>query len=482
MGLVGASSSDLNGKDSDTAYNDDINNIEYCSVCSENPCRCAEWDKTSKEPRKNNNVSGDEQSSQSDNNGSKREDQNQIKMYKAAKEIQETNDIFVDQYHKPFAFVKIKDHMETIEVNSGRFERWVYRKLIHYNENGQAVLPDPKDVTRVLDYLKAFAEFDAIQKTLHLRVAGDEDCIYYDLSNPLWQTVKIVPQAWLIEQNNTTMFRRYNNQTAQVYPSREYEEDIFDRFISLLNVKTEDSKLLLKCYIIALFIPDIPKAILMLHGEPNSAKTTLRELIKILVDPCSTRLLTFKKESGELAQLFSHNYLPYFDNLSYIPDWMSDAFCRAVTGDSFAKRKLYTDNDDVFFTFMRGIGFSGVNLAASRSDLLDRGLIIELERILTENQRQIRKIMKEFDEIKPKVLGYIFDILAKVLDNRHQHHDNVNVKGLPRLADWAEICEIISRCMGYGNHQFIDAYRRNIKLSAAVVFSIHFLSIIMLIT
>src|SRR5215469_10556122 len=69
---------------------------------------------------------------------------------------------------------------------------------------------------------------------------------------------------------------------------------------------------------IALLVPDIPKAILMLHGEPNSAKTTLLELIKMLIDPCSTRTLTCRNESDELAQLFSHNYLSFFDNLSYI--------------------------------------------------------------------------------------------------------------------------------------------------------------------
>lgn len=96
--------------------------------------------------------------------------------------------------------------------------------------------------------------------------------------------------------------------------------------------------------------------------------------------------------------------------MSKISDWMSDSFCRAVTGDSFSKRKLYTDNDDIFYTFMRCIGFRGVNLAASRSDLLNRGLIIELERIPSDRQRQIKKIWKDFDRMKPQLLDYIFDI------------------------------------------------------------------------
>lgn len=59
-------------------------------------------------------------------------------------------------------------------------------------------------------------------------------------------------------------------------------------------------------------------------------------------------------------------------------------------------------------------------------------------------------------------MGYIFDILAKVLSMRQT--SQIEIKGLPRLADWAEACELISRCMGYKDHQFIEAFRRNVKL------------------
>jgi hypothetical protein len=41
---------------------------------------------------------------------------------------------------------------------------------------------------------------------------------------------------------------------------------------------------------------------------------------------------------------------------------------------------------------------------------------------------------------------------------------HIEVKGLPRLADWAETCELISRCMGYEDNEFIEAFRRNVKL------------------
>jgi hypothetical protein len=38
------------------------------------------------------------------------------------------------------------------------------------------------------------------------------------------------------------------------------------------------------------------------------------------------------------------------------------------------------------------------------------------------------------------------------------------IKGLPRMADFADIGEIVSRCMGRDNNEFLNAYYRNIDL------------------
>ena len=276
-----------------------------------------------------------------------------------------------------------------------------------------------ESVTNILNILKARAEFDGVARNLSLRVAAITEelrTIYYDLTNKDWQVIKITKYGWGIE-NMPIIFRRYNNQQPQVYPckSKEYPSDIFDRFMNLINVKGEDDQLLLKCYIISLFYPDIPKPVLMLHGEQGSAKSTLQELIRMLVDPSSIRTLTFPRHINELVQKLSHNYIAYFDNVSLIPPWISDQLCRAVTGSGFSKRELYTDDDDIIYNFKRCIGFNGINLGATKADLLDRGIIIELERIPREKQRRLGEIWAEFDSIKPELLGYIFDILVKVL-------------------------------------------------------------------
>ena len=306
---------------------------------------------------------------------------------------------------------------------------------------------------------------------MHLRGAWSntetKDTIYYDLTDEKRRCVKITKDGWKIVDNQLeVLFKRYKNQLSQVEPSGFDAMDatdgiILDKLVNLFNVKDSDNKLLLKCYIISLFIPDIAKPVLMLHGEQGSAKSTLQELVKMLVDPSYVKTFTFQRDSNEFIQQLSHNYIVYYDNISEIKEWISDLLCRAVTGSGSSKRQLYTDDEDFFYNFKRIVGLNGINLGATKADLLDRGLIIQLERILKEKRRKLEDIWSEFEILKPKLLGYIFNVLLKVLQVK-QKGGIVMSDGLNRMADFEEYAEIISRCMGYKEGEFLRTYQDNI--------------------
>ena len=99
--------------------------------------------------------------------------------------------------------------------------------------------------------------------------------------------------------------------------------------------------------------------------------------------------------------------------------------------------------------------------------MLDRGLIIQLERIPEEQRRKIEDIWIEFGKIKPYLLGYILDTIVSVL--RRRKEGNIELKGYPRMADFAEVAEMISRVMGYPENRFLDAYYKNIGLQTEQV-------------
>jgi len=328
--------------------------------------------------------------------------------------------------------------------------------------------------------LEAEASSSGSTIPLHLRVAWGNpdttDSIYYDLSDEKNRCVKITKDGWEIVENQIdVLFRKYNHLKPQVEPIRNLDridtidDKMLDKFISLFNLKKtnkentiEDIKLLLKCYLISLFIPEIPKPIKALHGEQGGAKSTCQELVKMLIDPSNIQTLTFPRDATEFVQQLSHNYIAFYDNVSEIRDWISDLLCRAVTGNSFSKRALWTNDDDIYYNFKRIIGINGIDLAATKADLLDRSLIFETERIAKKDRKKIKKIWEKFNQLKPYVLGYIFDILVKVLRYKDEHGEIEFPDGQNRMADWEEYCEIISRCMGNKDWEFQRVYQDNI--------------------
>jgi hypothetical protein len=393
-------------------------------------------------------------------------------------------DLFVDKFDIPFVTVKINGHIETLPVRRNKFKKLICKMF--YESDGRPISADA--LAAVCNVIEAKALFSDRIKGLDLRVSNgrvdfiDDDesnnrllsqqpaTIYYDLKNRNRQVVKITQKDWSIEEPTEvpTMFYRYQGQLPQVKPSGDYPSNIFDQFMNLINVKDESMRLVLKCYIIALFIPNIAKVILMLYGEKGSAKTAFMELIKKIVDPSSVLTLTFPRSISELVQQLSHNYIAYYDNVSLIRGWTSDALCRAATGTGFSKRELYSDDDDIIYQFIRSTGLSGIHLPGTKPDLLDRCIIAKLHFIEKENRRKYEEdILPEFERIRPQLLGYIFDILVKVL--KVKANEGIELATRSRMADWEEYAEIIARCMGYEPMEFIKAYHENIDLQTDVV-------------
>lgn len=243
----------------------------------------------------------------------------------------------------------VNGHIEVIRVKDGKFGNWLSK--LYYNDTQDAL--GSENISAVKSVICAQAVFDGAQKNLYLRTGCmsvinqstgvtsiQKDVIYYDLINKDWSVIKITANGWSIEESPPILFKRYNSNSMQVMPSKTYPPDIFDQFISLINVKDDSQKLLLKVYIIILFIPEISKVCQILYGEQGAAKTSAQEAIKDLVDPSSVPTLTFPKDNNELIQKLMHNYICYFDNISVIPLWISDQLCRAVTGSGFTERDI----------------------------------------------------------------------------------------------------------------------------------------------
>jgi hypothetical protein len=119
---------------------------------------------------------------------------------------------------------------------------------------------------------------------------------------------------------------------------------------------------------------------------------------------------------------------------------------------------LYKDDEDFVYNMKRAIGFNGINVTATKPDLIERLINLWLKPIDKRKRRKVEHLQSEFVIILPQLLGFICDTLVKVLNRVGE----VKLAELPRMADFAEMAELVARCLGYKDNEFTEAYNRNI--------------------
>ena len=120
-----------------------------------------------------------------------------------------------------------------------------------------------------------------------------------------------------------------------------------------------------------------PYLILAVSGEHGTAKSTLLRCLRQIIDPLrKAELSSLPREERDLGVDGESEYCLVYDNVSYLPPWLSDALCRVSTGAGIKTRQLYSDDGQKVFGFARPIALNGIPDFAENQDLLSRSLII----------------------------------------------------------------------------------------------------------
>lgn len=360
--------------------------------------------------------------------------------------------LFHDETKDGFASIPINGHRETWPLRSRFFKQWLVRR--YYEQTLRS--PNNEAVRQALNVIEAMAVFDGEQINLNLRVAEKDGAIWYDLADEAWRAVKIMADGWQVVNDPPILFRRYKNTAAQVLPQHGGSLDLLKKYI---NLKDEADWVLLFALIVHAFIPGVPHAIPVFYGDKGAAKTTAQRVIRKLIDPAHRDTMTLPTDKNELALMLMTNYAPCFDNLDGLSSWQSDMLCQAATGGGISKRELYTDTDEVILSFLRCPMLNGINLVASRDDLLDRSVLFRLERIDETQRKTESEFWREFEQDRPLILGAIFDTIAAAL----RIYPKVELPALPRMADFAKWgYAILEAIEPGGGEEFLQAYRKNI--------------------
>ena len=362
-------------------------------------------------------------------------------------------DFFHTLERVPFATIHYEDRYETWPVRSGDFRTWM--QWLFYQVYGG--MPKAQAVRDAQRHFEGMGLFEGPQQDVHLRYAGNSEAVYIDLANDAWEQIRITKEGWGIvkAKDSPVKFKRPRGMLPLCYPGEQAAsiEDI-GRFF---NVKTENDLVLIVSWLLGAMQPEGPFPILVLQGEQGSAKSTTARLLKDLLDPSTVPLRTLPSCERDLAIAASKSWVLSVDNLSGLPIWLSDAFCRLATGGGFGTRTLFTDDTEILFNARRPLILNGISDIATRHDLADRALIVHLPPVLEKKRMSEKQLEASWKKAKPAILKTLLDGVVSALRSLN----DVVLPGLPRMADYATWVTAAEEGLRWTKGTFMKAYEAN---------------------
>jgi hypothetical protein len=308
----------------------------------------------------------------------------------------------------------------------------------YYRDHKRA--PSSSALADALTVIEGIAA-DADREPLALRVARHGDSIVLDLGGADGACVIIDRNGWRIADRSPVVFRRTELGMALPTPERGGSLDVL---AELLNVQPESWPLLVG-WLVAALVPEIPHPLLLLTGEQGTGKSTTAERITGVIDPSAAPLQAPPADVPAWVMTAQGSWTVALDNLSGVSPWLSDALCRAVTGDGLVKRQLYTDSSLTVVSLRRCVILTAIDAGALRGDLAERLLTVELERIDPSQRRPDAELRARFQREHPLILGALLTLAAQVLDAL----DSVHLTELPRMADFAQVLAAVDKVTGF---------------------------------
>lgn len=295
--------------------------------------------------------------------------------------------------------------------------------------------PSGSSLTDAITVFTGLAEQCEPEK-IYLRVARpDDQTIVIDQGTSDGRCIIVDQDGWRLASRSPVLFRRTRLTAPMPDPCR---PGSLAAFRKLLNVDEDDWQVIVG-FLVASFFEDIPHPVLGLFGLQGTAKTNATRMLINLVSPSPAPTRSTPRDLKAWVTGANAAWITGLDNLSAIPDWLSDALCRASTGEGMVDRALYTDSDVSVIAFRRVIIINGIDTGEMAGDLTERLIRVELNPII--ERRDERALWADFDEARSFALAALLDLLSQVL----KVLPDIKVKDAPRMADFAKILAAIDQ-------------------------------------
>ena len=336
----------------------------------------------------------------------------------------------------------------TLRVRSRLCRTWVAGLM--YEAEASAL--GGQAATDAVDVLTAMAVYDGPEREVHVRLASNDGALYLDLGDCTWRAVRISGSEWQMVSEPPVRYRRPRGLRPLPVPVR--EGGGWDALRALLHEPAERDWILLVSWLVGTMHPSGPYPILALTGEQGAAKTTVGRLLRSIVDPSQAPLRSPPRNDRELVIAARNSHVVGLDNLSRVPEWLSDALCRIATGGGYSARELFTDGEEVIYADRRPIILTSIEDVATRGDLADRTIAVTLPQIPEHARRPERELYAAMDRIRPRVLGGLLDAASNGLGRLA----TVKLEQLPRMADFAEWVVACEPALPWEEGEFLASY------------------------
>jgi hypothetical protein len=362
----------------------------------------------------------------------------------------ESAELFHTGDNETYAAVQFPSHREIWRLKDKEFKQWLAKQ--YYDKCGK--VPASRAMNDAFTVLEGEALFKGPQHDVFVRIARLGNAIYLDLGDQFWRAVKITRSGWSVVRRPKARFRRPRGMLA--LPEPVVGGSILE-LRQFVNVGRQDDWVIVVAWLVGACQANQPFPILVVEGEQGSAKSTAAKLLRALIDPNKSPLRAQPRDMRDLMIAAQNGWIVAFDNISYLPPWLSDGLCSLATGAGLSTRELYTDTQETLFVAIRPILLNGIDGVVVRGDALDRALILKLPEIADTKRKAEKELWASFREVQPRILGALLDAIVGALRNE----SNVDIPALPRMADFAIWATAAEDALGWRPGTVVKAITNN---------------------
>jgi hypothetical protein len=363
-----------------------------------------------------------------------------------------TVDVFLSQDEEIFGTIRTGGMSQTMLLSSAAFSqtlRYEFTKATGLHVSGTAV----RDV---IEHMTGAALSERYRQRVFLRIGENVDNLYIDLGDERGKIVEVTDAGWRLKHDAPIRFYRPHGMKPLPEPmaTNEKLEDLIAPFASTRN---RNDRIMLLSWLIGAFKAEGPYPVLVVQSEQGTGKSSLCDLLRSLVDPNKALSRGQPKNQDELVIAAKNSRVVALDNLSAIPDWMSDCMCRIASGGGVGKRQLYSNTDEVLYSIQRPQVMNCIDDLLTRGDLLSRTIMVDLAPITAVNRQTSERYWTNFRDAWPMIFGAILNVIVEAKRN----WPTATIGSGSRLGDWCKWMNAAERGLGWEEGTFNRAYAEN---------------------